>query len=76
MTSHLKMSRKERTRLTTERKRNSTTFVGTCSNCRDKQVEVTKFRNAQVCVNKCLVQAMAHLGGAQKVPAGEAIKAD
>lgn len=29
-------------------------FTGTCSNCRHKQVNVTKVGSAQVCLDKCL----------------------
>jgi hypothetical protein len=76
MTRHLQVSKKELKRRYAERKRNAVTFIGTCSNCRDKQVEVSKFRNAQICVGKCLVKAIARLGGSQKISAGEAITAD
>lgn len=35
-------------------KRDTRVFKGTCSNCRDKKVDVTKVKGSQVCMDKCL----------------------
>jgi hypothetical protein len=37
------------------RRRDTRSFIGTCSNCRAKRIEVTKVKNAQVCMAKCLM---------------------
>lgn len=37
-----------------KRKLDTRVFIGTCSNCRRKQVDVTKVGSAQVCLDKCL----------------------
>lgn len=41
--------------------KNKGTFIGTCSNCRTKKTEVTKFKNGQLCINKCLPHSIARL---------------
>jgi hypothetical protein len=35
-------------------KHDSRVFIGTCSNCRTKEIDVTKVGGAQVCLEKCL----------------------
>jgi hypothetical protein len=66
-------TRKARTQEKNQAKRNSKTFVGKCSNCGDRDVTVTPFRNGQLCVNKCLTGAIARLGGPQAVSAEQPI---
>jgi len=37
------------------RRHDNRVFTGTCSNCRDKEVLITKVGSAQVCINKCMI---------------------
>ncbi len=70
-----RVSRKEANREKAQAKRNSKPFIGTCSNCRDKRVLVTRFRNGQLCLSKCLTGAISKLGGVVPPPADKVITA-
>jgi len=41
------------------RQRDSSVFIGTCSNCRTKGTEVTKVKGNQICMDKCLKGVIA-----------------
>jgi transcription elongation factor Elf1 len=75
MRQEKKASRKTRRREKNQAKRNAEPFIGTCSSCGDKEVSVTKFKSAQICVKKCLVKAIGHLSTGTQVSPDQVIKA-